>query len=62
MNDFEFGKQHGKLGFEARYPNNPNYMRGFAIGSAYLLRQCELDRPFESMLPYGINEAMDTWN
>ena len=31
MTDLELGSQHGRLGFEAKYPNNVNYMDGLSL-------------------------------
>lgn len=51
MNDKQLGHQHGHLGFEAKYPNNVNYMAGFAVGSGQLMREIEAERPF--LYPQG---------
>jgi len=63
MTDYEKGYQAGKLGAKSNYPNNANYVRGFQAGTVWLMRQVELDTPFESMTPSGTNDTSpDYWN
>ena len=44
-NDIDLGSQHGRLGFEPKYPNNVNYMFGYKSGARYFLNWCERNRP-----------------
>jgi len=55
--DRELGYQEGRLGNEARYPNNRNYMQGFESGTAALQREIAAWEPFESMVPSGTNDV-----
>lgn len=43
----ELGRIDGRHGNEPRYPNNPDYMTGFVAGTAWLIRDVELNRPTE---------------
>jgi hypothetical protein len=56
MTDAKLGMQHGRLGFEARYPNNLQYMAAFCAGEAWLLRELEKDRPYDTMTPGGTDD------
>jgi len=51
MTDRELGYQHGTLGFEEKYPNNVNYVAGFAVGTARLMDEIKQERPF--LYPQG---------
>jgi hypothetical protein len=55
--DYQSGYDDGKLGNASARPGNMNYARGFGVGTARLMRQVELDTPFESMTPGGTNDA-----
>ena len=54
MTDLELGRQHGRLGFEAKYPNNANYMDGFAAGMKAAEREYW---PDEDYTPLGVSDA-----
>jgi hypothetical protein len=62
MTDYEKGYQTGKLGAKSNYPNNANYVRGFQAGTVWLMRQVELDRPIDNMMPSGTNDANIDFN
>ena len=63
MTDTELGRQHGRLGLEARYPHNTRYMAAFRAGEAWLLREADKDRPDDSMTPGGTNDThFDAWH
>ena len=63
MTDTERGRQHGRLGLEARYPHNPRYMAAFRDGEAWLLREADKDRPDDTMTPGGTNDSYhDAWD
>ena len=63
MTDTELGRQHGRLGLEARYPHNIRYMAAFRDGEAWLLRETDKDRPDDTMLPGGTNDThFDVWH
>jgi len=55
--DMDLGSQHGRLGFEAKYPNNANYMYGFAAGSAFFSNWLKRNEPFLSETLGGTNEV-----
>ena len=62
MSDAERGRQHGRLGLEARYPHNVLYMEAFRDGEAWLLREVNKDRPYGNMTPGGTNDShFDAW-
>ena len=63
MTDTELGRQHGRLGLEARYPHNTRYMAALSAGEAWLLREADKDRPDDSMTPGGTNDThFDAWH
>ena len=63
MTDAERGRQHGRLGLEARYPHNPRYMAAFRDGEAWLLREADKDGPDDTMTLGGTNDThFDAWH
>jgi hypothetical protein len=58
--DMDLGSQHGRLGFEAKYPNNANYMDGFNQGSRFFAAWCKRNEPFGSVLPSGTNDQNES--
>ena len=62
MTDTNLGTRDGRLGLEARYPHNAQYMAAFRDGEAWLLREADKDRPYDDMLPGGTNDMhLDWW-
>ena len=57
MTDLELGSQHGRLGFEAKYPNNVNYMDGFAAGMKAAEREYYRTRLDDDYAPPGVSDA-----
>ena len=54
--DYRLGIQHGKLGFAAQYPNNRDYLLGFAAGETIFAIWVKLIEPFTNELPSGTND------
>lgn len=57
--DMDLGRCHGRLGLEAMYPNNTNYMFGFNQGSRFFAAWCNRNEPFGSVLPSGTNDQIE---
>jgi len=57
MTDIELGYQAGRLGNEAKYPNNRNYMTGYEAGTRFYMRELAALKPFEQMTPGGTNDS-----
>ena len=44
-NLYAAGFSHGQQGWEAKHPNSVAYMRGFAKGETWMIREAERDAP-----------------
>ena len=60
LSDMDLGSQHGRLGFEAKYTNNTNYMYGYRSGKAFFADWCKRNAPDdgEYTTSGGTNERM----
>lgn len=53
--DYKAGFDDGKLGFENRFPAEPEYCLGFEGGVTYLLHELHGEEPFDEVYDPHLN-------